>query len=259
MPSLKSIRILLYIFSFLPFTTHMQAADADELHVYQIDIRQDINSTTWIYTQRGFEMAQKSDADCVLINMNTYGGEVKYADSIRTKILNADLPVYVFIDNNAASAGALISIACDKIYMRPGATIGATTVVNQTGEAMPDKYQSYMRATMRATAEAHGKDTVVNGNDTLYQWRRDPLIAEAMVDERTIIPHVNDSGKVLSFSTHEAMLHGYCDGTAESAEEVIEKQLGHHTYELIVFEPTLWDQIKGFFMNSVVQGWAPPP
>ena len=47
------------------------------------------------------------------------------------QILNADLPVYVFIDNNAASAGALIAIACDKIFMRPGSTIGAATVVSR--------------------------------------------------------------------------------------------------------------------------------
>lgn len=64
-------------------------------------------------------------ADVILIHMNTYGGEVVYADSIRTKILNEHLPVYVFIDNNAASAGALISLACDKIFMRQGSSFGA--------------------------------------------------------------------------------------------------------------------------------------
>ena len=77
--------------------------------------------------------------------MNTYGGSVVHADSIRTLILNSAIPVYAFIDNNAASAGALIAIACDSIYMRPGGNIGAATVVNETGAAMPDKYQSYMR------------------------------------------------------------------------------------------------------------------
>lgn len=105
--------------------------------------------------------------------MNTYGGQVDAADSMRTAILYNPIPVYVFIDNNAASAGALISIACKKIYMRKGANIGAATVVNPTGEAMPDKYQSYMRSMMRSTAEAHGQDTIVqkttpytNGNET---------------------------------------------------------------------------------------------
>ena len=77
------------------------------------------------------------------------------ADSMRTAILNSSLPVYVFIDNNAASAGALIAIACDSIFMRNSASIGAATVVEgATGAAAPDKYQSYMRGIMRATPRA---------------------------------------------------------------------------------------------------------
>jgi membrane-bound serine protease (ClpP class) len=100
--------------------------------------------------------------------MNTYGGTVVDADSIRTKILNSQVPIWVFIDNNAASAGALISIACDSIFMRPGANIGAATVVNQTGEKAPDKYQSYFRSIMRATAESHGNDTIITDKTPLF-------------------------------------------------------------------------------------------
>ena len=80
--------------------------------IYQIDIRDDINSKTCIYTKQGFAEAAQLKADAILINLNTYGGEVIYADSIRTTILNSKIPVIAFIDNNAASAGALISIAC---------------------------------------------------------------------------------------------------------------------------------------------------
>ncbi len=221
---------------------------------FTIDLKKDIGGTTWIYVQKGFAEAKEENADAILLHMNTYGGEVVYADSIRTHILNSELPVYVFIDNNAASAGALISIACDKIFMRNGATIGAATVVNQTGEEMPDKYQSYMRATMRATAEAQGKDTLINGTDTTYVWKRNPLIAEAMVDERTVVEGVSEEGKTLTFTTEEAVKHGYCDGVANSLDEVIEKHLNCDSYTIIAFEPTGWDNIKGFFMSSVIQG-----
>ncbi len=107
--------------------------------IYQFDINREIGSTSWVYTQNAFKEAQEHNADVIILHLNTYGGELIFADSIRTKILNSAIPVHVFIDNNAASAGALISIACDKIYMRPGANIGAATVVNQTGEKMPDK------------------------------------------------------------------------------------------------------------------------
>lgn len=230
------------------------SADSIPSVVLKIELQKEIGGTTWVYTQRGFEAAEDKNADAVLIHMNTYGGEVVYADSIRTKILNSKIPVYVFVDNNAASAGALIAVACNKIYMREGATIGAASVVDQSGELMPDKYQSYMRATMRATAEAHGKHAVISGNDTVYKWVRDPIIAEAMVDERTVVPGVSDSGKILTFTSREAVEYGYCDGVAETVNEVITEFLGYEDYELITYEATVTDNIKGFFLSSVVKG-----
>jgi len=114
--------------------------------VYKINIKEDIMPAAWRQVQKGFAEANKQNTNIVLFHLNTYGGMVNMADSIRTKILNSRIPVWVFIDNQAASAGALISIACDSIYIRPGGSIGAATVVNQTGEVAPDKYQSFMLA-----------------------------------------------------------------------------------------------------------------
>jgi membrane-bound serine protease (ClpP class) len=184
--------------------------------VYKLNIKQEITPGMWRQTKQAFEAADTLGADIILIHMNTYGGTVIDADSIRTKILQSNIPVYVFIDNNAASAGALISIACDSIYMRPGGSIGAATVVNQTGQAMPDKYQSYMRSTMRTTAEAKGKVPVVEGNDTTYNGGGIPRIAEAMVDPSIYIEGVIDTGKVLTFTSGEAVQYGFCDGLAEN-------------------------------------------
>ncbi|MDR2234390.1 MAG: nodulation protein NfeD [Tannerella sp.] len=221
--------------------------------IYQIDIRKDIDRTTQLYVSRGLAEAQSVGAKAVLIHLNTYGGLLDSADSIRTAILYSPIPVYVFIDNNAASAGALISLACKKIYMRKGASIGAATVVSQMGDAAPDKYQSYMRSMMRATAEAHGKDTIIQRSDTIFRWKRDPLIAEAMVDNRIVIPNLIDSGRTLTFTADEAMQWGYCDGIAETADEVISDFLGYNDYKLTSFEPTWLHNLLGFLMNPVFQ------
>jgi membrane-bound serine protease (ClpP class) len=226
---------------------------SDTVLVYTFAIKENIAAPAWRTTQEAFEEAAELGADVMILHMNTYGGEVSAADSIRTKLLNSPIPVHVFIDDNAASAGALIAIACDSIYMRQGAKIGAATVVNQTGEQVPDKYQSYMRATMRATAEAHGKDTLIRGSDTLLVWHRDPAIAEAMVDPRLYVEGVSDTGQVLTFTATEAMTHGYCEGTAENLEGVIE-QLGIETYELKTFAPSPLDKVIGFLINPVVSG-----
>jgi membrane-bound serine protease (ClpP class) len=219
--------------------------------IFTFSIKDNIAAPTWRITQEAFEEALSMHADVVILELNTYGGEVSAADSIRTKILNAPMPVHVFIDDNAASAGALIAIACDSIYMNPGGKIGAATVVNQTGEQVPDKYQSYMRATMRATAEAHGKDTIVAGRDTLITWRRDPAIAEAMVDPRLYVAGVSDTGQVLTFTASEAMAHGYCEGTATSLEEVI-SELGIQDYELTTYTQSGLDKMIGFLINPIV-------
>jgi len=240
------------IFTFVFITKCLLVTQAETVF-YKIDLKKEIGSTTWLYVKNGFAEADSLKSDAVLLHMNTYGGEVLYADSIRTKILNSKIPVYVFIDNNAASAGALIAISCDKIFMRRGSSIGAATVVDQTGQKLPDKYQSYMRATMRATAEAHGKDTIINGKDTVYKWKRDPLIAEAMVDDRTVIPNLIDSGKTLTFTAMEAVKYDYCEGIAENVTEVIENHLKITDYRIETFKPTAWDNIKGFLMSSVLQ------
>lgn len=237
----------------LAICTMSFAPNATQKKVVVIPIKKEINSTTWNYVKNGFTMADSLGADIIIIHMNTYGGQVVFADSIRTKILNSLIPVHVFIDNNAASAGALISIACDSIYMRTGATIGAATVVNQTGEEAPDKYQSYMRATIRATAEAQGKDTSIVNGDTITSWRRDPKIAEAMVDESLYVEGVSDTGKTLTFTVNEAIANGYCEGIASSITDVL-RLLGVKDYDITNYKPTAYDNVKGFLTNPIFHG-----
>lgn len=249
---MKKYSTYLWFVLFL-LTTTFSAVSKENHLVYKIDIKKEIDHTTRLYLRNGLSEANALGADAILIHMNTYGGQVDAADSMRTAILYNPIPVYVFIDNNAASAGALISIACDKIYMREGANIGAATVVNQTGAAMPDKYQSYMRSMIRSTAEAHGKDTLIQGTDTVIKWKRDPLIAEAMVDERVVIPNLTDTGKVLTLTAQEAQKWGYCDGLADTPDEVITQYLGFKDYEVKSYQPTWFDNLKGFLMNPVLQ------
>jgi membrane-bound serine protease (ClpP class) len=225
----------------------------DKKQIYKIEIKQEINRTSQIYLQKGLTEAQSIGADAVILHLNTYGGLVDAADSMRTAILYSPVPVYVFIDNNAASAGALISIACKKIYMRKGGSIGAATVVDLQGTAAPDKQQSYMRSMMRSTAESHGKDTIISGRDTIYKWIRDPKIAEAMVDPSIKIPNLIDTGKILTFTSEEAIKWNYCDGMAESVDDIVKNYLHYEQYEIKSYTPTWVDTLKGFLMNPIFQ------
>jgi len=227
--------------------------NSDTILIFKFDIKQEIYPAVWRNTQKSLQRAKDLNVDYVIIHMNTYGGLLVAADSIRTAILNYPIPVFVFIDNNAASAGALIAMSCDSIYMRKGANIGAATVVNQNGEVMPDKIQSYMRSMMRATAESHGQDTIINGKDTILVWKRNPHIAEAMVDATVEIEGVTKEGKVLTFTTSEAIANGFCEGEAENIAQLL-KHSGIANYRVIEFKPTSLDAFIGFLMNPVVQG-----
>jgi membrane-bound serine protease (ClpP class) len=219
--------------------------------VVVFDIREEIAPSATRITTKGLQIAREEKVDLVIIRMDTYGGLVTDADTIRKSILNMSMPVFVWIENNAASAGALISIACDKIYMKEGSSIGAATVVNQSGEAAPDKYQSYMRGKMRATAEAQGKDTIIEDGDTTIRYKRNPLIAEAMVDPDVYIQGIIDSGKILTFTPEEAIKNGYCEGMAGSMEEVLRIN-GFENAKIITVEKSTIDKIFGFFANPAV-------
>lgn len=252
MKNIKCFVLVLLILSFGEIY-----ANNDNPLIYKINIRQNIGSNTWVYLQNGLHEALNKNSSCVLIHMNTYGGSVVEADSMRTAILNYPLPVYVFIDNNAASAGALISIACDSIFMRNSASIGAATVVTgDDGSKAPDKYQSYMRGIMRATAESHGKKPIIQQNgDTVMVWRRNPLIAEAMVDERIVVKGYADSTQILTLTASQAVDLGYCDGVADNINQIAIEYLGYKDYDIVVYNPTFYDKIKAFLMNGFLQAF----
>lgn len=232
---MKALKPILAILCFL---ASLSLSAQKEKTVYTFTIADEIGPPTWRLTKNAFEKATEAKADIILLQLNTYGGALDAADSIRTKILNSPIPVYVYINNNAASAGALISIACDSIYMRQGANIGAASVVDQNGTVMPDKYQSYMRGIMRATAQKNG---------------RNPLIAEAMVDPRTYIEGVNDSGKVLTFTAAEALKNKYCEAIVESPTAAL-AHAGIKNYQLLEYKPTTIDKVIGFLISPVVRG-----
>lgn len=206
--------------------------------IYRLPIKQEIAQPVRKIVLDGLEEAKEWNADLILIEMDTYGGAVDAADDIRTALLNSTIPVWVYIENNAASAGAFISIACTKIYMKPGATIGAATVVGSDGEKVDEKYQSFMRAKMRETALQRG---------------RNPSIAEAMVDGSIVVPGVNDSGKVVSLTSSEALNLGFSDGTYSSLQELL-RDKGLENSEQKEFETGGARSLVLFFLRPEVSG-----
>ncbi|UJP64763.1 NfeD family protein [Mongoliitalea daihaiensis] len=240
-------KLFFFCLSFLLITQiqTLQAQEEEEVvsgkkSVFTFKIDDNIDPRMNRKVKLALEEASKKNADLVLIEMDTYGGAVNDADDIRTMVMEFEKPIHVWINKDAASAGALISIACDSIYMAPGGSIGAATVVmGGGGDAAPDKYQSYMRSMMRSTAEAKG---------------RDPKIAEAMVDQNLEIAGVTEKGSVITFSVSEAIANGFSEGEAKNKEEVM-KLLGIEDYEFVAYEVSKVENVISFFLNPAVSGF----
>src|SRR5690606_35037226 len=148
------------------------------------------------------------------------------------------LKTVVFINHNAASAGALIALATDRIYMSKGSSIGAASVVDQTGQVLPEKYQSYMRGLMRATAEAKG---------------RDPKVAEAFVDPDVEIPNLKQAGKIMTLTSSEAVAIGLAESEVASLEDVLTAEGISHP-RISVHRTTVVDRILSFLVSPAVSG-----
>jgi len=211
---------------------------AQQKKVMVMEIKNEIDPRMTRYVELALKHAEETKADIVIIEMDTYGGVLTDAKDIVDKIMGFKKPVWVFINSDAASAGALISIACDSIYMSPGASIGAATVVDASGAKAPDKYQSYMRSIMRSTAEEN---------------KRDPTIAEGMVDEQVQIDSVKKVGQVITFSTSEAIKYGYCEGKVESIDEILKKN-NVKDYSIDSFYLSTTDRVVAFFLNPFISG-----
>jgi len=232
---MRKLFFIVYLLLFLP---SLVPAQTEKKKIMVMDIKAEIDPRMSRYVKLALEHAEKTNADIIVIDMDTFGGALDDAKSIVDLLMDEKKPLWVFINADAASAGALISIACDSIYMSPGATIGAATVVDGSGAAAPDKYQSYMRSIMRSTAEENG---------------RDPHIAEGMVDESVVIDSIKQIGKVITFTTNEAIENGYCEAKVESIDEIL-KRNGITSYELEKFELGVSEKIIAIFLNPFISG-----
>ncbi len=205
-----------------------------KIHIAYIDGEIDLGLSP--YLSRVVSDAEKDNAEAIIFKINTFGGRVDAATQIKDAIIGTDLLTIAFINNRAISAGALIALSCKKIIMVPGSSIGAATVVDQTGEKVGEKYQSYMRSEMRSTAEKNGRP--VN-------------IAEGMVDERIVIPGLVDSTQLVTLTSEEALKYGIADTLFEHMDDV------YALYNLqdaeIIYQKSNWaEDVVRFLNNGII-------
>lgn len=162
--------------------------------VYRVPVQGVVELGLAPFIERSIQEAEAAGAAAVILDIETPGGRVDAAQRIANALADAPVPVYAFVNRRAYSAGALIALATDRVYMRDGAVMGAATPVDGAGERAPEKIVSAMRSEMRAVAQRQGLD---------------PRIAEGMVDENVEIPELKPRGQLLTLTTEEAVELNY--------------------------------------------------
>lgn len=192
--------------------------------------------------RRAVDEAHANGAKVLLLDIATNGGLVDDANDIKDALRTADLQTVAFVSDRAWSAGALISLACDKIYMAPGSSIGAAEPVllggGGTTQPAGEKAISALTAEFRSLAEAH---------------HRDPAIAAAMVDPSLDVPNIKTKGHLLTLSAKQAVDLKFIDGKAETPAAAL-ALAGYRNVTLKTTEPSLGERIAQFVTDPIVSG-----
>ncbi|MBC2602495.1 NfeD family protein [Puniceicoccus vermicola] len=218
--------------------------------VYILPIQGQITTPTFYILRRGLKAAEENGIETVIIDMNTPGGSLGPTLEIMEALDSFSGEVYTYIDTEAMSAGAFISIATDRIYFNPKGIIGAAEAVSGTGqdigESMQRKLNSYIQAKVRSlTAD--------------YRYRAD--VMRAMSDPKYVLEidgnTLKGEDELLSLTASEAMkeygeppqaLLG--SGIFDSIDALLDNLYGPSNYEIRSFEVT-WSESLAHYLNTI--------
>src|SRR5437762_13658455 len=189
--------------------------------VVVVPLRGEISPSLLMFLRRAEKVAESSGASAIVFEMNTYGGRLDSAEEITSVLNHATIPTYTFINSNAGSAGSLIALATQHIYMAPVSAIGAAAPVLPTGEDLPltqrEKTISYWSAMIRSSAMKNGHNPDL-GEAFMNKDK------EVKIGDRVIHP----KGTLLTLNAQEATekFNGkllLADGLADSVVDLMQK------------------------------------
>jgi membrane-bound serine protease (ClpP class) len=222
---MKKILLFLVMACVSSGLNHPAVAGARDLihkgDVVVVPLRGEVSPSLLMFLRRAEKAAENNGAAAIIFEMNTYGGRLDTAEEITSVLNHATIPTYTFINSNAGSAGSLIALATQHIYMAPVSAIGAAAPVLPTGEDLPaterEKTISYWSALIRSTA---------------IRNKHNPDIGEAFMnkDKEVKIGNrvIHPKGTLLTLNAQEAteQINGkpvLADGVAESIVDLTQK------------------------------------
>lgn len=235
------LRRSLIIFSFLLAFILMVSpfkGNADNEIVYVVPIEETVEKGMYAFLSRAVQTAEEANAAAIIFEIDTPGGAVDAAVKIGKLISSTNVETVAYINKQALSAGAYISLNADKIYMVPGSTIGAAAIIDQQGNTAGKKAESFWIAAMDEAAK--------------QKENRNPIYARAMADESVDLPNYGaPTGKLLTLGAEKANEVGYSEGTVKNLKELL-NQLGLANAEVKTFEESFAEKVARFITNPVI-------
>ncbi|MCC6703625.1 MAG: nodulation protein NfeD [Thermomicrobiales bacterium] len=230
--------LALSVISLIP-ASFSAAQDGSTPVVYVIPITGTIDLGLAPFLERVIGEAEDAGAAAIILDIDTPGGRLDAVIQMKDSILGSDVPTVGFVNRTAFSAGALIALATDRIFMTNGGVMGAATPIDgSTGETSSEKTISAVRSTFRSTAEATG---------------RDPDVAAAMVDPNVDIPGLSPAGQLLTLTTNDALRVGYAEAVASSRDDLL-AQLGLSGARIVSPDMSLAERTTRFITDPLVAG-----
>lgn len=209
----------------------------EEEPVYVVPVHNEVEKGLHAFMKRSFEEAKENGAQLIILDIHTPGGAVDAAGEIGKLMDEMPIRTVAFVNDRALSAGAFISLHADAIYMVPNAQMGAAAIIDQEGNMADQKAQSYWRSAMKSAAETSGLD---------------PIYAIAMADPDVDLPKYNaGKGKLLTFSSKEALETGYSKATVSGIGEVLELEKAEGA-PVVEVEESWSEKLARFLTNPVV-------
>jgi len=260
------------------------AADGAPARVVIVPIHGPLTEEMVALTIRAIRRAHELQAAALIFEIDSEGGNVALMDRLIDEIERADgLDTIAYVTQKAMSAGSLIAISCERVYMRPGASMGSALVLMVREffglpvdriETLRDDNEAYFRkiingyrAHWRAKAQHHARpdalaEAMVYAEKAVIEvevdgerrFLREPELVELakMRDEAAIrrIRTVVEAEDVLSMTAQEWYEVRMIDGLVTSRSDLLQ-QLGLHQATVFELAPSWSERLAGF-----LQAWG---
>ncbi|MDO5715405.1 MAG: nodulation protein NfeD [Tissierellia bacterium] len=220
---MKKTRFFLVLFLVLIQTVYGKEKE----NALVIPIEGEINNATSTLVNDGIDYAKEKNFDRIIFKIDTYGGRIVSAERMKNAMIASPIPTISFVNNKAESAGVLLTIASEEVYMDDMSTIGSAEPIPNN-----EKNLSFWRSLLQSTAN--------------YRHRNSKVVM-GMADKDIVIEGITEKGKLINLNNQQAEELKISDGTYSSLEHLAKDK----NFNLDYYKPNASVQFLSLISTSM--------